>query len=211
MDKRTHLGMAGHYAAMSEFLYRGYNVAVPSVDIGDDVYVVEDESGAMWRLQVKTSDRPVTEQRAEDGTLTSVSGTYGLSRRQLRRAKANELFYMLVVRWESRWRFLLVPRRILSDLHDAYVSADRTGRRGRKPLSDQDATTDSLALIVEWFVNDARGWDQSLGGYLDQWPNTFPVRLTGPGTVKGGVPSPDLGTPPTPAPPTEPPTDPSAG
>ena len=30
---------------MSEFLYRGYNVAVPAVDIGDDVYVVEDRLG----------------------------------------------------------------------------------------------------------------------------------------------------------------------
>lgn len=58
MEKRSHLGMAGHHAAMSEFLYRGSNVAVPAVDIGDDVYVVEDRMGAMWRLQVKTSDRP---------------------------------------------------------------------------------------------------------------------------------------------------------
>lgn len=80
MEKRSHLGMAGHYAAMSEFLYRGYNVAIPAVDIGDDVYVVEDQVGTMWRLQVKTSDAP--EARA---------GTYQLSRRQLREIKANEL------------------------------------------------------------------------------------------------------------------------
>ena len=57
MDKRSHLGTAGHYAAMSEFLYRGYNVAVPAVDLGDDVYVVEDQMGTMWRLQVKTTDQ----------------------------------------------------------------------------------------------------------------------------------------------------------
>ena len=30
MEKRSHLGMAGHHAAMSELLYRGYNVAAPA-------------------------------------------------------------------------------------------------------------------------------------------------------------------------------------
>ena len=52
-EKRSHLGMAGHYAAMSEFLLRGYNVAVPAVDTGDDVFVVDDRQGALWRVQVK--------------------------------------------------------------------------------------------------------------------------------------------------------------
>jgi hypothetical protein len=88
--------MAGHYAAMSEFLYRGYNVAVPAVDIGDDVYVVEDRVETMWRLQVKTSNAP-----------EAPEGTYQLSRRQLREIKANELFFMFVIRWVARWRFIL--------------------------------------------------------------------------------------------------------
>jgi hypothetical protein len=90
MEKRSHLGMAGHYAAMSEFLYRGYNVAVPAVDIGDDVYIVEDRMGTMWRLQVKTTDQP--EQKL---------GTYQLSRRQLRDIEKNELFFMFIVRGSS--------------------------------------------------------------------------------------------------------------
>jgi hypothetical protein len=93
MEKRSHLGMAGHHAAMSEFLYRGYNVAVPAVDIGDDVYVVEDRMGTMWRLQVKTSNQP--EERI---------GIYQLSRRQLREPKENELFFMFMIRWKDRWR-----------------------------------------------------------------------------------------------------------
>lgn len=99
MEKRSHLGMAGHYAALSEFLYRGYNVAVPAVDIGDDAYVVEDQVGAMWRLQVKTTDRP--EERV---------ATYLLSRRQLRDLKENELFFMFMARRQQRWRFILIAR-----------------------------------------------------------------------------------------------------
>jgi hypothetical protein len=43
---RSRLGMSGHYAAMSEFLYRGYNVAIPSVDIGDeDQFLVAPRKG----------------------------------------------------------------------------------------------------------------------------------------------------------------------
>src|SRR2546429_372532 len=110
LEKRSHLGMAGHYAAMAEFLYRGYNVAVPSVDVGDDVYVVEDGDGTMWRLQVKTGDGVADEKRDENRVLVSTSCAYSLSRRQLREIKANELFFMFVVRWEHRWRFLLIAR-----------------------------------------------------------------------------------------------------
>jgi hypothetical protein len=47
--KRSHYGMAGHLAAMSEFVLRGYNVAIPMVDVGDDVFVVDDRDGALRR------------------------------------------------------------------------------------------------------------------------------------------------------------------
>jgi hypothetical protein len=147
MEKRSHLGMAGHYAAMSEFLYRGYNVAVPAVDIGDDVYVVEDQVGTMWRLQVKTTDGP-----------RENIGTYQLSRHQLRNVKANELFFMFVTRWQQRWRFLLIGRPALAEIRDAFEAADRTGRRGRRPAADVDAMSDSLALKLEWRERDAIGW-----------------------------------------------------
>ena len=35
MEKKSHLGKAGQLAAMAEFLLRGYNVAIPEVDVGD--------------------------------------------------------------------------------------------------------------------------------------------------------------------------------
>lgn len=47
MPKRINLytGRAGQMAVMAEFLIRGYNVAVPEVDVGDDILVVKDRSG----------------------------------------------------------------------------------------------------------------------------------------------------------------------
>jgi len=173
MEKRSHLGMAGHYAAMSEFLYRGYNVAVPAVDIGDDVYVVEDQVGTMWRLQVKTSDAP--EVRV---------GTYQLSRRQLREIKANELFFMFMIRSVNRWRFILIRRDKLAELRDAFEQADRSGKRGRPPTADENAKSDALALRIEWSDADAVGWGASFASYLELWPDTFPPNTDGPGAVK---------------------------
>ncbi len=40
---------------MAELLWRGWNVALPEVDLGDDVFVVKDEDGEMFRVQVKTA------------------------------------------------------------------------------------------------------------------------------------------------------------
>lgn len=177
MEKRSHLGMAGHYAAMSEFLYRGYNVAVPAVDIGDDVYIVEDQAGTMWRLQVKTSDAPETR-----------VGIYGLSRRQLREIKANELFFMFMLRWADRWRFILIRRDKLADIRDSFERPDGSRRRGRPPTPDADAKTDALTLRIEWGDADAIGWGVSFGQYLDRWPESFPLNPDGPGAVKGSAP-----------------------
>jgi len=53
--KRSHFGMAGQLAAMSEFLLRGYNVAVPAVDVGDDIFVVDDREGLLSLVQVSCS------------------------------------------------------------------------------------------------------------------------------------------------------------
>jgi hypothetical protein len=50
-----YVGRAGQMAVMAEFLWRGLNVAFPEVDVGDDVFVVKDETGELWRVQVKTA------------------------------------------------------------------------------------------------------------------------------------------------------------
>jgi len=39
-----YLGKAGHLKVMSEFLMLGWNVAIPEVNIDDDIFVVQDET-----------------------------------------------------------------------------------------------------------------------------------------------------------------------
>ncbi len=41
---------------MSELLLRGWNVAVPVVDVGDDVFVIDDNDKTTYRLQVKSAE-----------------------------------------------------------------------------------------------------------------------------------------------------------
>lgn len=55
MKKNYHLylGKAGHLTVMSEFLTRGWNVAIPEVDVGDDIFVVQDDNGTLRRVQEK--------------------------------------------------------------------------------------------------------------------------------------------------------------
>lgn len=50
-----YLGKAGQLEVMSELLSRGWNVAVPEVDRGDDIFVVRDHDGHFMRIQVKTA------------------------------------------------------------------------------------------------------------------------------------------------------------
>ena len=54
MNQRKHLylGKGGELYVMSEFLARGWNVAMPQVDVGDDIFVVEDNQGIFQRVQV---------------------------------------------------------------------------------------------------------------------------------------------------------------
>ncbi len=48
-----YFGKAGQLVVMSEFLLRGWNVAIPEVDEGDDIFVVQYETSKLMRIQVK--------------------------------------------------------------------------------------------------------------------------------------------------------------
>ncbi len=87
---------------MSEFLIRGWNVAIPEVDIGDDIFVVEDKNGILKRVQVKTSS---TMSRRK-----SYSAQYSVPLKQLRNITANPVYYVFLARTTSQWSKSLVIR-----------------------------------------------------------------------------------------------------
>jgi hypothetical protein len=107
-----YIGSAGQAAAMSEFLIRGYNVAVPEVDRGDDLFVVEDTTGNFYRIQVKTATgRPLS----QDG----YSAQFNIPYLQLQQPQTPDLYYVLLVRYGDRWRdFVVIERNRLWSEHE---------------------------------------------------------------------------------------------
>jgi hypothetical protein len=192
-DKKTHFGRAGEYFAMSELLLRGWNVAVPVVDVGDDVLLIDDRDKTTWRVQVKTS--ATAPGKGKEGASPPLYAGFDLSRTQLRALHEIELFYMLVVRVEPRWRLLVVPRVDLLRIREAYVENARTRTGpGRRPLADEHAKTDALRLNIEIDGDEVTGWDSSLSKYADRWPDDLPIVLGGPGSV-GASAAPDANPP----------------
>lgn len=78
---------------MAEFLRRGYNVAVPEVDVGDDIFVVRDSDDEYSRVQVKTALIMATKQ--------GYSARYTVRLDQLVALSAPELWYVFANRVEK--------------------------------------------------------------------------------------------------------------
>lgn len=194
-DKKTHFGRAGEYFAMSELLLRGWNVTVPVVDVGDDVFIIDDRDKATRRVQVKTS-------AAELLAGGRLRAKFQLSRAQLRLTQPIELFYMLLVRAETRWRLLVIPRVDLLRIRDAPPA--KPGR-GAPRKSDEAARVDELTLTIEFAGDAVTGWGASLDPYLDRWPEDIWIVEGGPGSVgepgaSGAGPTPAAGPAPSPSP-----------
>jgi hypothetical protein len=104
MKKNYHLylGKAGHLTVMSEFLTRGWNVAIPEVDIGDDIFVVQDDNGTLRRVQVKTSTSTVRQ--------NSFRGQFNVPITQLRNITNIPVHYVFVVSHNNQWTKPVVIR-----------------------------------------------------------------------------------------------------
>jgi hypothetical protein len=90
-----YLGKAGHLTIMSEFLTRGWNVAIPEVDIGDDIFVVQDDNGTLRRVQVKTS----TSLKHAKG----FKAQFNVPIKQLENITNVLIHYVFIVRHEQGW------------------------------------------------------------------------------------------------------------
>jgi hypothetical protein len=139
---------------MGEFALRGYNVAMPEIDKGDDIFVVRDDSGAMWRVQIKTSL----------GTANNNSRRYQFRIRNLaiQNPQTPELHFVFVMRKGTRtWRYLVLDRAVLRN----YVNNHDMGSEG--PIYHQLYITLSQD-------NEASCSGLNLTHHLEDW-NTWPV------------------------------------
>jgi hypothetical protein len=110
-NEHLYFGKAGHLFVMSEFLLRGWNVAIPEVDVGDDIFVVKDFNGELVRVQVKTSKAIYL----KNGGYTA---QFKLSLKQLRDS-IKEVSYVFVVREINNWNLpIIIDQQILLELYE---------------------------------------------------------------------------------------------
>lgn len=123
MKKNYHLylGKAGHLTVISEFLTRGWNVAIPEVDIGDDIFVVQDDNGTLRRVQVKTS---TSTQRQN-----SFSAKFNVPLPQLRNIANIPVHYVFIVRNNEQWTKPLIIRQdyLLDYLQNFKIGTEHNG------------------------------------------------------------------------------------
>jgi hypothetical protein len=119
MAGKGHVGKAGQLAVMAEFLLRGSNVAMPEVDLGDDIFVVHDRQGQLWRIQVKTA---VGKPRGGGWR-----GKFSVASRQLATARTPHLHYVLAFRCGSGWEFLVLEREQLRREHTEQQAGSASG------------------------------------------------------------------------------------
>lgn len=101
-----YLGKAGQLATMSYFLLRGWNVATPEVDVGDDLFVVEDEKGIFFRVQVKAAQSVSRK--------TGFGAKFSLPLKQLRKEIDPEVYYVFLTNRYDEWmNKIIVPRSAL--------------------------------------------------------------------------------------------------
>lgn len=155
--KDLYTGSAGQAAVMAEFLIRGYNVAVPEVDRGDDLFVVEDAKGNFNRVQVKT---------ATGSSLKKVGykAQFNIPITQLQTPQLPELYYILVVRYNNRWTdFVVIKRQELFTEHSLHHVGTPVGQAKKSLmlyLSFGDTTLTCSKRDFQRFRNNFDSWPQ---------------------------------------------------
>lgn len=148
--QNLYVGRAGQMAVMAEFLLRGWNVALPEVDVGEDVFVVKDETGDLSRVQVKTA----TVRPSQSG----YSVQFSLSLKQLLTQRVPDLVYIFAIRSLEGWEpFVVVGRGELALEHENH----RVGSISRDDLILRFSIQDSkLKCSNRDFLDYRNDWSR---------------------------------------------------
>lgn len=151
--QNLYVGMAGQAFVGSEFLIRGYNVAVPEVDRGDDLFVVQDQSGNYFRIQVKTS------QAKPHKNTKHYSASFNISLPQLQTSPQPELFYALVVRYQETWSdIIIIERPRLLWEHQKHNIGSTTSKNLLLYLSFKDGDVKCKKRSLLQYRNNFSNW-----------------------------------------------------
>lgn len=159
--KGSFLGAAGQVYVMSELLARGWNVAIPVVDVGDDVLVVDDEEKSLIRIQVKTG----VEVPLEGGAFKV---TFNLSLLQLTTEYQSNLIFAFAIRKNEGWNTILwIEREDLMTLRESFER--------RYPFRQGTGISDRIALTLKIEPQGKiTGWRSDFSTYIKEIQTIFP-------------------------------------
>ena len=158
----NYVGRAGHLAVMAELLLRKWNVAIPEVDGGDDIFVVRDATRTLKCVQVKTSE-------GARGWFQ-----FKVARTQIQAVGLDPLVFVFVLRVGARWGYLVFRRNELEDLYaqqgfgTLVVSSDEVIFRVRFDAGRESAAGGSRK------VGARRAEPVALDAYVAAWDKEFP-------------------------------------
>ena len=160
MSKRGNLGnlytgKAGHLAVMAELLRRGWNTAIPDVDRGVDIFVVNDNDGTLRRVQVKTA---VAKSLKHEG----YNALFSVPLQQLRTSITTDITYVFAVWLHDHWdTFVVINGRIIEDKRQYDMGNESKGK--------------SLLLRLRFKGASITCGQHDLSQYRNDWDTRFPV------------------------------------
>ncbi len=132
---------------MSEFLTRGWNVAIPEVDIGDDIFVVQDDNGTLRRVQVKTSTSTIRQ--------SGFSGQFNVPITQIKNISNIPVHYVFIVRHHDQWSKPVVIRQdyLLDHFQNDKIGSENQGNLNLY-FSYSTGKVESSGLDLSKYVSD---------------------------------------------------------
>ena len=139
---------------MGELAWRGYNVALPEIDKGDDIFSVNDVTGAMLRIQVKTS------MARRQPKIGASKYSFNVRGSAISEPQSPELHFVFACRVDVGFRFIVMSRDVLRN----YVNAQHAGSPGEKAKNGRRF---EIQLFDDGRVTCLPGLDWS--SHLEDW------------------------------------------
>lgn len=160
-------GKSGHLFVMSELLWRGWNVGIPEVDVGDDVFVVHDEKGDLLRVQVKTTDAIFYKNKSR-----GFYSDFTIPRKQLKKPKRNEPIFALVVRKQNYFSDVILIDRI--KLEELYDKKNRKPKKTKGRPKKKKTRSRNIGFHLSFNQNNCTYKnDSTIKDYRNNWDRYF--------------------------------------
>ena len=133
----------------------GWNVAIPEVDIGDDIFVVQDDNGTLRRVQVKTSASTIRNK--------TISGQFSVSAKNLLNVTNILVHYVFLVRHNDKWIKPVIIRQdyLLDHFDNNGVGSESKG---------------NITFYFSYLGEEVKCSGQSFTGYVNDFADFPPIK-----------------------------------